>query len=61
MRYDEGPPRPVPRGTRFPFQHPTLAELKDCCVRCGQKLTPRERAAASETCSVCRNTPKGAA
>lgn len=43
MSFDEGPARPVPRSTRFPFRmHRTVAEVGHHCRRCGNRLSATE-------------------
>jgi hypothetical protein len=54
MRFNEGPPRPVPRGVPFPFlSHRPLSHfsVKDC-QRCGMKMTKAEMA-TGVLCALC--------
>lgn len=58
MRFDEGQPRPVPKGVTMPFrEHRKLSSIRILCRRCGRRLEPKR---PSVICADCAG-PKGAA
>jgi hypothetical protein len=59
-RFDEGPPRAVPRTTSFPFtNHRTYAQARLYCTECGVKLPKSEVEAGLARCRTCTRPEAG--